>query len=350
MAYYHRKTHYILITVVVLLTVIACKNTSLINKTNETYLEYMHRITNHAEKFQNNVFKVFCIADYQTYYIPTRKQLQQKDISETILDEYPTRLITESSFATATLLNTQNNIFSFLSCHHFLNYPDTVYYYHAATSHKTNKYLSRVAIKRSQTLFIRDNNFTGIVDVLAIDTINDISLLGATINNNSNNTPSLFYTIDIAKKENIKTGTEVFSFGYPSGYKMMTRALLSRTFDKRPNTFMIDASFHKGYSGAPILIFNMKKNKFEIAGIITSASAEIKNILVPESENYSKQYPLDIPYSEDIYVSIDKKINYGITFTANIDEIKTLYLKNRYILKKKGYNLDKIFINNKINQ
>jgi len=113
---------------------------------------------------------------------------------------------------------------------------------------------------------------------------------------------------------------------------------------------MIDASFHKGYSGAPILIFNMKKNKFEIAGIITSASAEIKNILVPESENYSKQYPLDIPYSEDIYVSIDKKINYGITFTANIDEIKTLYLKNRYILKKKGYNLDKIFINNKINQ
>jgi len=82
---------------------------------------------------------------------------------------------------------------------------------------------------------------------------------------------------------------------------------------------------------------------FEFVGMAKSVSANYKNILKPLHESHQEMYNPNIPYEGEVFVKVEKEINYGVTFTVSIGSIRNLYMLNRLLFVKNGYNLDSFF-------
>jgi hypothetical protein len=133
--------------------------------------------------------------------------------------------------------------------------------------------------------------------------------------------------------------------GYPAGYQMVTRGIVSNPKVNRKGEFLIDALFNQGISGGIVLAVRDGVPNFELVGIAKSVSASYKNVLKPVHESHQEMYNPNIPYEDELYVKVEKEINYGITFTISIAEIRNLYYFNRDVFISHGANLDGFFSN-----
>ena len=305
------------------------------------YFSRSETIQNEFSKVENHVAKVYSSAEYVTYNIPADSLLKKADLKNAKLDSYSKHPVTESTRGTATLIRRIQNKKILLSCYHIFNYPDTLIKYYQREDGTKTPFISHLSIKEKHRHFLKNNSGTSKVEIAAFDEKKDLALLITTTDINMMN--SGFIRLKTASKNQMKTGKEVFVMGYPNGYKMVTSGLMSKPFIKRPDKIMIDASFNKGYSGAPFFVLSPDCQCFKLAGIVNSSASEEKNILVPELPSHQKKYNSRRAYKESTYVEVDERIKYGITFTSSLQTIKSFYQENQQALIKKGINLEGFF-------
>jgi hypothetical protein len=82
---------------------------------------------------------------------------------------------------------------------------------------------------------------------------------------------------------------------------------------------------------------------FELVGLARAVSAKYKNVIKPGKESHEEIYNPNIPCHGEVFVKLEKEINYGVTFTITIESIADFYLENRAIFIKQGYKLDNFF-------
>lgn len=123
---------------------------------------------------------------------------------------------------------------------------------------------------------------------------------------------------------------------------MVTRGIVSKSESNR-NVFLIDALFNKGFSGGIVLALRDGIPNFEIVGMIQSASATSKNILVPSKKSHENIYAVNEEYLGAVYAEKDKRITYGITYATSIDAIVDFYKSRRNELSNLDYDLDSFF-------
>ncbi len=123
---------------------------------------------------------------------------------------------------------------------------------------------------------------------------------------------------------------------------MVTKGIVSKAA-RNNNVFLIDALFNKGFSGGIVLAVRDGVPNFEIVGMIQSASATYKNILIPNKKSHENIYSIGEEYSGEVYAEIDKRINYGITYATSIETIVDFYKSKRNNLIDSGYDLDSFF-------
>jgi hypothetical protein len=131
--------------------------------------------------------------------------------------------------------------------------------------------------------------------------------------------------------------------GFPLGYQMITRGIVSKPIRKNDHQFLIDASFNEGFSGGVVLAIRDGIPNFELVGLGKSASVSYENILIPEKLEYQRRYNPDIPYTGEAYVKVRKDFNYGITRAISSQAIIRFYRKHRKKLLEQGYDLDNLF-------
>ncbi|MFW5974749.1 MAG: trypsin-like peptidase domain-containing protein, partial [Bacteroidota bacterium] len=151
------------------------------------------------------------------------------------------------------------------------------------------------------------------------------------------------YRLETIRAETIRSGETVYIPGYPSGYKMVTKALASKPDKNKPENIMLDANFNRGFSGAPFYIYSAKKEKMLLAGIVTTTASETKNILVPRHQSHQKLYDPAEPYEDTLYVERDERIKYGITFSVTTEKLNDFYTQHKESFEKKSINLDPLF-------
>ncbi len=59
--------------------------------------------------------------------------------------------------------------------------------------------------------------------------------------------------IPMGNPKDLEWGSFVYIIGYPMGHKMVTKGIISNPRDDESNSFLIDALFHRGFSGGIIL-------------------------------------------------------------------------------------------------
>lgn len=301
------------------------------------------------DQIAGSVIKVFCLTNYVTYHFDVNDGYSKKGaagMSEDSLLRWSTHTSNKFDAAngSATLIHYDDKSIALLTCAHVVHSPDSIYTYYDDNDPYTEDFLEGIAVKGMQRIFFLGFDHGQDLEILAMDNKVDIAIIGKYHSGEPESLTPIEYPL--GSSGDLEWGSFVYILGYPLGYQMITRGIVSKAMQQKSNYFLIDASFNQGFSGGPVLAIKDGVPNFELVGIGKSASATTENVLIPEKRDFEKAYNPEIPYDGDVYVEVRKNVNYGITKAVNTDAIRRFYKKNRKDLLERGYDLDYFFLAN----
>ena len=298
------------------------------------------------DRISKSVKKLYCLVEYDRYHFDFEQQIQYGDtdkmrLRQTAVDR---SFFSESVHGTATIVKNDNNRIVAMTSAHIVDYPDTIFTYFVDNRNNETTILESVSVKRKQSNFIRELPDNGDLEIIFTDEALDVAFLGNTFDE-ANSLAHPVFSYPVGEPEDLEWGSFVYIMGYPAGHKMVTRGIVSNPKVNKKGEFLIDALFNQGISGGIVLAVRDGVPNFELVGIAKSVSASYKNVLKPVHESHQEMYNPNVPYEGDLFVKVEKEINYGVTFTVSIGEIRNLYYLNRDTFVAKGANLDGFFGN-----
>ncbi len=286
------------------------------------------------QEISEAVTKVFCNTYYKNYYFSPDRKILPKDMNKKLLETADGITDIKNTVAgTATVIYFQAKQIAILTCSHVVTKPDTVITHFIFEDNPGEKFVQTVSIKQRQEMLVYAMPEDGVFDILLIDEENDIAILSKELKSTTiASIPVLKYPFGKARE--LEWGSFVYVIGYPMGYKVITKGIVSQPDRDKKGGFLIDAFFNPGFSGGILLAVRDGVPNFEVVGITTSAAAETETVLVPER---NKSYDATVPYEGKMYVENKKNISYGITKAISAEAILNLIRENRDFLVKKGY-------------
>ena len=281
------------------------------------------------------------IAFYDNYIFDSRFNVTKKEIKDDKFKNYTTNkiLYNKTASGTATVIYHKNNKIVLLTCQHIIDFPDTIITYYLSDDYIPTDKIKSIAFKIKQHNYVVGLPNGGKVEELISDKNKDVALMGLKYTPPiKSSIPEFDYPYGKAKE--LKWGTFLYLIGFPKGYKMITRGIVSSPNRDKKGSFLSDASFNRGFSGGIILALRDGVPNFELVGMATSVSAETSYLLTPGN---IKSYDPTFPYSGSVYIKDYKNINYGITYSLSIEAIQEFVKKKKKVLKEKGYDLEGVF-------
>lgn len=295
-------------------------------------------------QISESVKRISSIAFYDGYIFPRENKVILADIlSESYISKAAKAFsFNNSAVGTATIIYAKNKRIGVLTCAHVVDYPDTVITYYPAEESDPIRYVETYSLKKKQRNFLVDLPQGDGFEILAIDHDLDVAVLGKQMLYPSfSKTPIL--NLPLGAAQDLQWGSFVYVMGWPKGQKMVTRGIVSSPDRDRDHSFLIDALFNRGFSGGIIIAIRDGVPNLELVGIVSSVSASFEQILVPEAELDVSKFDPRIPYSRQIFVKNQQKIDYGITFGISIDSIRRFLNDNRDTIESKGFELPNFF-------
>lgn len=281
------------------------------------------------------------IAFYDNYVFDFRMNIKKDKMKNDEFKKYTVNkiLYNKTASGTATVIHHANNRIALLTCEHIIDFQDTVITYFLSEDFTQTEIIKSIAIKVKQHNYVIGLPNGGNVELLISDKKRDVALMGSKYNVPLNKIIPVFdYPFGEAKE--LTWGTFLYLVGFPKGYKMITRGIVSSPNRDKYGSFLSDASFNRGFSGGIILALRDGVPNFELVGMATSVSAETDYLLSPGNiKNYDPTYP----YSGNMYIRDIKNINYGITYSISIEAIKKFIKDHKDELLDKGYDLKGTF-------
>ncbi len=294
-------------------------------------------------KISQTVRKLSAIAYYKSYVFPREKMVTRDKITSKKYRNLAEKEIffNNSVIGSATVVSYSGRQLVLLTCAHIIDFDDTLYTYYTDENRNPTTYLQSVAFKEKQNNFVADLPEKGELEILAVDTELDITLLGKTFNGNTR-FPIPVFDYPLGKAKNLEWGSFVYLMGYPKGYEMVTRGIVSQPDRDRNGSFLVDALFNRGFSGGIVLAIKDGVPNFELVGLASSASADFDYTIVPPEDVTRLGYDPRIPYNGDVYINLDRNINYGITFIVSSENIQDFIKEHLNEISLKGYNLSNL--------
>ncbi|MCF8365176.1 MAG: serine protease [Bacteroidales bacterium] len=296
------------------------------------------------DRISKSVKKLYCLVEYDRFHFDETQMISKSKLQNINPRKAASQkgFFSESVHGTATIIKNNNNNIVVLTCAHIVDYPDTIYSWFLDENNDKTDILESVSIKKKQNNFIRELPRSGEMEIIFMDSDLDIAFLGNSFPDLSEFTNPVFsYPVGMAK--DLEWGSFVYIMGYPAGYQMVTRGIVSNPKLNKKGEFIIDALFNQGISGGIVLAVRDGVPNFELVGIAKSVSAIYKNVIKPVHESHEEMYNPNVPYEGDLFVKVEKDLNYGVTFTISIETIRDAYLTNRNSFTSRGFNLDNFF-------
>jgi hypothetical protein len=299
------------------------------------------------QRISESVFKIYCLIDYKTFLLNPESKLLPENVTIDELFEQTTRTTktSEAASGSATLIYYQNDRIALLTCAHILSFPDTIYSYYNDNDPYTPDYLQGISIKTKTRIFFRGYPEGNELEIIAMDKARDLVILGKYTGGNTSALRTFMYPLGHSEK--LEWGSFVYIMGFPLGYQMVTRGIVSKPVPFTEDSFLIDAVFNEGFSGSIVLAIMDGVPNFQLVGLGKSAAATFDNILVPSSPEHEMIYNPNVPYTGEIFVNMKKDVNYGITYAISTQPIREFFKENRDSLEEKGYYLDSFFLEKK---
>lgn len=289
------------------------------------------------EEIGESVLMVNVVAYYRSYTFQAAERIRPKDVTPDFLRARVKSVMTSNQAAgTATIIGSENRHVVLLTCAHVVGFPDTATTFFFDEDHRPTGFLHTIAFKEKQTNYVSVLPEGGELQVLAIDKNLDIALLGKTFDVEP--FPRLrpfMYPAGHARE--LEWGTFVYLFGYPSGHKMVTKAIVSSPNKDRRGTFLVDAVFSRGFSGGIALAIRDGVPNFELVGIVKLVSGHSEYYLAPATNDGMEDYDPTVPYTGELFVDRRTEIEYGIVQAVPMEAISEFIDSHQAEVLSQGY-------------
>lgn len=290
------------------------------------------------EEIGESVRMVNTIAYYRTFSFGPDEQFRPAETGADFLRGRLQRstIISSQAAGTATVISSDGRRVVLVTCAHVIGFPDTVMTYRIGPDHRSTGFLRSLALKEKQTIYIAGFPEGGELEILASDKNADVALLGKTFDNEPfPRIRALAYPNGSAKE--LEWGSFVYLFGYPSGFRMVTKGIVSNPNRDRRGTFLLDAVFNRGFSGGVAFAIRDGVPNFELVGMVKLVSGHSAYVLAPSPGDDTPEYESGVPYTGDVYVERRTDIEYGIAQAVPVDTIVDFIQDHRADLAVRGY-------------
>ncbi|HEX2961732.1 MAG TPA: serine protease [Ignavibacteriales bacterium] len=290
------------------------------------------------EEISESIKLINSVAYYRTIYFSEDSHLEKTAINSDALRKYSTRLeyMDNTASGTATVIFYNFKRVAVMTCAHVVNFEDTLYSYFRAPGGGASKYVQSISVKERQTNYIADFPEDGELEILSIDSNLDVAILGMEFTHQPEERISVFsYPMGEAKE--LEWGSFVYIFGYPMGYKTLTKAIVSSPNRDKSGSFIIDAVFNRGFSGGIILAIRGGIPHFELVGMIKALLADYEYVIKPSKDYSIEQYDPYVPYNKELFVERRLNIKYGLSKAIPVESIKKYFIDHESLFSSRGY-------------
>ncbi len=291
-------------------------------------------LTNEQQKLrkfrelEKSILKITCTAYYENYYYRPPALFVDTIHQETLLSEK--NFTSNSVAATGLILYKDTRMAMLLSCQHVFEFQDTVRTYYIDRNRNITPFLSSKSVLVGKKILVfHKNSRSTKAQIISEDFDNDVALIitepGDIV------LTEKAYTGNFADANKLMMGQEVYMIGFPKGFLMMTRGLMSPSTNNRK--FMVDAVFNQGFSGGVVVDYDPVKDMLSYVGMANSVAFSSEHVLVPKNGNVDMGLYKYTPYEDDIYVGELKLINYGLTFVLKSNIVIDFLEKNTNVMR-----------------
>lgn len=217
--------------------------------------------------------------------------------------------------------------------HHVISFPDTVVEYGEVAGHRP---ITRISVKRNQYSLVKDRMTVQPFEILARDPASDLALIGAAYPGGTEDQVVSILSVQAGDSDRLSWGSFVYVLGYPGGFPMVTRGIVSDPHRESTSSFLIDGLWNEGISGGPILAVRGEDGSLEWVGIARAAAGKTEPRLVPDPETIQDPGQ-GLPYEGRIYLEDVQRILYGISFAVPMNTIREFIDRNRADLRRRGW-------------
>ncbi len=296
------------------------------------------------EKISESVRMLNSVAYYWTVPFDEKDRVRLQDINDQTLQRGAanSRYDNRSTSGTATIIYQSGKKVALLTCAHIIEFPDTVVSYFVRPDGSRTEYVSGVSIRQKQVNYVASLPEGGELEVLAIDRSVDVAILGREFQKEPER-PLPVFSYPCGSGRELEWGSFVYLFGYPAGWKMVTKGIVSDPNRDKGRTFLVDAALTMGASGGIALAVRDGVPNFELVGLVRLVKAQSLLLLTPVKEDRTAEYDPVTPYTGPVYVEKKIDVQYGITQVTSIDVVKDFVTGRKEALEKKGFFLDAFF-------
>jgi hypothetical protein len=292
------------------------------------------------ERISESIRMLSCIAYYKSYIFPYESKVRYTDLQSPFIKEKANKEIfmNKTASGTATVIFYDNNRIALITCAHIVDFADTIITYYRIDDKKESEFIQSIAVKDHQTNYVASVQGVRDLEILAMDKNNDLAVVGQKMYES----PKLgvpVFNYPIGKARELEWGAFVYLFGYPNGYQVITKGIVSSPNRDRKGSFLTDAVFSRGFSGGIIIAVRDGVPNFELVGMTALVPASQIYYVTPSKGGEAVDYEENTPFKGDLYVDKHADIFYGIAPAISSEIIVDFLESNHNKLVEKGYNL-----------
>jgi len=294
------------------------------------------------EQISESVRMISCIAYYKSWVFPLDAKVRIEDIHDPFLKEKAEKevYLNQTASGSATVIYCQDKKIALLTCAHVVYFKDTVITYYHDEERKRTKFIQSIAVKDRQSNYVAAIQGANNLDILVIDRENDLALIGQRMNVFGVPLPTItVFNFPIGRAKELEWGAFVYLFGYPAGYRIVTKAIVSNPNRDKYGSFLTDAVFNRGFSGGIVLAIRDGVPNFELVGMMKLVPGYQHLYLTPAKQGEQVDYAANVPFTGDVYAESRTDIIYGVAPAIPAEMIVNFLQTNQQALLDKGYDL-----------
>ncbi|MCX6169846.1 MAG: serine protease [Ignavibacteriales bacterium] len=340
----------ILSAVIFLFTTLSCSSSALYDSIYPTLRDGQYdsefpykNSSKQLEEISGSIRLVNSIAFYTSYVFNETSKFRASDVGQINFSKAAIEQINfnRTASGTSTVIFEDQGTVALLSVAHIISFPDTIISHFINPDGSFSQFIQSVSIKTKQTIYIPDFPDNGEVDIILIDKVKDVALLGRHFSFDKTISMPVF-KYPWGKSSELEWGSFVYVFGFPMNYKMISKAIVSSP-GKENHTFLIDAVFNRGYSGGIVLAIRDGVPNFELVGLVRSVPSEYQYTIRPLAKEQDFDFNPMLPFKGDVYVDREQVLRTGITKVIGIEIVKDFIVAHKEELIEKGYLLKDLF-------
>jgi hypothetical protein len=292
------------------------------------------------EQISESVRMISCIAYYKSWVFPLEAKVRIENIHDSFLKEKAEKevYLNQTSSGSATVIYSQNKRIALLTCAHVVDFSDTIFTFYRGEDRKQTEFIQSIAVKDRQSNYAAAIQGARNLEILSIDRENDLALIGQKIDL-PDAPPVSVFNYPIGKAKELEWGAFVYLFGYPAGYRIVTKAIVSNPNRDKYGSFLTDAVFNRGFSGGIVLAIRDGVPNFELVGMMKLVPGHQQYYLTPAKEGERVEFDSNIPYKGNVYAESRTDIIYGVAPAIPAELIVDFLQTNQQHLIDEGYDV-----------